>query len=59
MRALTVERALAQAHAAGGTFRLAGARVSTTGLHLVPEPVVTFLRDHREEVFAYLGERCG
>ena len=55
MRTLTVERALAAAHEAGCSFRLAGASVEVSGLDKVPADTVAFLRDHRAAVFAHLG----
>jgi hypothetical protein len=55
MRALTIERALAEAHKAGCTFRLAGSGVAVGGLDRVPPFVADFLREHREGVFAALG----
>jgi hypothetical protein len=55
MRAITVERALAEAHKAGCAFRLAGSGVAVRGLDQVPAFVRDFLREHREGVFAALG----
>jgi 3'-5' exonuclease len=55
MRALTIERALAQAHKAGCMFRLAGAEVRVRGLDRVSPFVADFLRENREAVFTALG----
>jgi hypothetical protein len=55
MRALTVERALAEANKAGCTFRLAGSGVAVRGLDQVPAFVRDFLRENRDGVFAALG----
>ena len=55
MRPLTVERALAEAHKAGCTFRLAGSGVAVRGLDRVPPFIADFLRSRREAVFAHLG----
>ena len=55
MRPLTIERALAEANKAGCTFRLDGSGVAVRGLEKVPAFVGSFLREHREGVFAALG----
>ena len=55
MKAPTISTALAAAHKAGCSFRIAGATVEVRGLDGVPADIVTFLRGNRELVFDYLG----
>ena len=61
MKAPTISTALAAAHKAGCSFRIAGATTEVRELDGVPADIVTFLRGNRELVFDYLGgnERDG